>query len=490
MELKEIKHINQNIFNLDRDLAREKKSLFIASLIIAYKLNNNFVDSIDFTKENSLDQIIELIVNNLNAVPLQSNTKESIVNALNTITGANTLLDKNKKEFHEFINNFITDISTIESEPLFFEKLYMEVDKKAKGKNTGIVLTPDFIANLMIDLAKLDYKKDVVLDPCSGTGIFSKLSYFKMKNDLEADKNNLTKKEYAAYQTRLQNSIIANDISAKMITICFANFLLYGLNTELLYCENIHDLKIENIQPTKALLNPPYENQFKPISIIEKATNLVNNKVVTILPAGKFGQNKDAFYNILKKATYETNIKMQDDLFKDSGTSASTSILVFNANKPHNKEDNIYYYDFTDTGYVYLKDSGLVDKSHTFEDKKANLLNRVYNHTIKESGFKRTWGNFYEVDNESELIAHVDPIKVKTDKEEADITWENMKIKKMLKEKEELVESCDNNYVDESGEFENYIISMLREMNRESGEVDIECPICGYVNTININNIK
>lgn len=490
MELKEIKRINQNIFYLDRDLAREKKALFIASLIIAYKLNNNFVDSIDFTKENSLDQIIDLIVNNLNAVPLQSNTKESIVNALNTITGANTLLDKNKEEFKEFINNFITDISTIESEPLFFEKLFMEVDKKAKGKNKGVVLTPDFVASLMIDLANLDYKKDIVLDPCSGTGIFSKLSYFKMKNDLEADKDNLTKKEYAAYQTRLQNSIIANDISSKMLTLCFANFLLLGLNTNNLYCENIHDLKIENIQPTKALLNPPYENQFKPISIIEKTTSLVNNKVITILPAGKFGQNKDTFYKVLCNATLETNIKMQDDLFKDSGTTVGTSIIVFNANKPHDKEDKIYYYDFTDTGYVYLKDSGLVDKNNTYEDKKANLLNRVYNHTIKESGFKRTWSNFYEVDNESELITHIDPIKVKTDKEEADISWENMQIKKMLKEKEELVESCDNNYIDESGEFENYIIGMLREMNKESGEVDIECPICGFVNTININDLK
>ena len=463
MELKEIKRINQNIFYLDRDLAREKKVIFIASLIIAYKLNNNFVDLIDFKKENSLDQIIDLIVNNINSVKLQPNTKESILNALNTIIGANTLLDKNKEEFHEFINNFITDISSIESEPLFFEKLYMEVDKRAKGKNTGIVLTPSFIADLMVDLAILDYKKDIVLDPCSGTGIFSKLSYFKMKNDLEADKNNLTKKEYATYQLRLKNSIVANDISAKMITICFANFLLYGLNTELLYCENIHNLYFDTIQPTKTLLNPPYENIFKPIDIVGQAAQLTNNKLVTILPTNKFGQNKDSFYKILTKSTLETVIKTQDDLFKDSGTSVSASIIVFNTNKPHNKKDKIYYYDFTDTGYVYLKDSGLVDKNNTYEQKKYELLNRVYSHTIKESGFVRTWTNFYEVDKDSEIITYIDPIKVKTNKEEADISWENITIKKMLKEKEKLVESVNNEFIDEDGEFEKYIISVIRE---------------------------
>ena len=96
MELMEIKRLNQNIFNLDRDLIREKKSLFIASLIIAYKLNNNFVDSIDFTKENSLDQIIDLIVNNLNKLILQPNTNESIINELNTTTDTYTLFHKNK----------------------------------------------------------------------------------------------------------------------------------------------------------------------------------------------------------------------------------------------------------------------------------------------------------------------------------------------------------------------------------------------------------
>ncbi|KWU02765.1 hypothetical protein AEL96_12265, partial [Lactobacillus crispatus] len=64
-------------------------------------------------------------------------------------------------------------------------------DKKANANDKGIVLPPIFAAQLMVELANIDYKKDVVIDLCSGTGLFSLLSYSKMLNDLNKDyKNN------------------------------------------------------------------------------------------------------------------------------------------------------------------------------------------------------------------------------------------------------------------------------------------------------------
>ena len=51
-----------------------------------------------------------------------------------------------------------------------------------------------------------------------------------------------------------------------MATLCLANFLLKSLNHSLLFSEDVLDLQKSNfkvddvrIQPTKAILNPPYE---------------------------------------------------------------------------------------------------------------------------------------------------------------------------------------------------------------------------------------
>ena len=190
-----------------------------------------------------------------------------------------------------------------------------------------------------------------------------------------------------------------------------------------------------------------------------------DSKVVVIIPSQKFGMKKDVFARILNISTLELVIRMQDNLFIDSNTAQSASILVFNANKNHNKNDVIKYYNFTDTGYVYLKDSGLVDKDNTYEDKKRNLLERINSKTIKPNSneFVRSWTNFYEINKELELETKIDPLKVKTNKQEADITIENISIKKMLIEKQNLMDSVDNNFKDLDGSFEKYIIDILSE---------------------------
>lgn len=487
MELKDIKNINQAIYRLDTEITRNSKVIFMACLIICYKLNKDFqnvsklTSLIDFVDElkRPIDQLVELAKHEIEKEPLQPKTKKAIFDSLNTITGANTKVDYNRNEFRRFIEKFITDyIPFIDPTDLFLENLYMEIDKKAKGKDFGIVLTPIFAADLMEDLAELDYMQDVVLDICCGTGLFSILAHSKMMANLENDyvENKITKAQYEEYKARLYNSIIANDIDSKMITLCFANFLLNGLNVALIYNEDVHKLEKsffkvdgETIQATKAILNPPYEDTYKPIEIINKCIALVKNtdfvsKVVAILPPQKFGQKKNDFANILNSATLETVIKMQGDLFTDSGTGVSTSILVFNANKHHDKNDNIHYYDFTNTGYVYLKDSGLVDKNGIYADKKAKLLEKVRNRSVNaNSDFVRTWTNFYEVNRELEIVTQIDPDKVRVSKEEADITLENITIKKMLKEKEELVKSVNNEFIDSDGSFEQYIINILSE---------------------------
>ena len=494
MELKKIKNINNRIYELDINISRSSKVIFIAALIFCLTGDKDFQDGnkltsiINFASEEiqPIDQIIELAKKNIKKLNLIPKTEDAIINSLKTISGVNTGIDIKKEEFKNFVQDFVTDIyPVIKSEDLFLETLYMEIDSRATSKDKGIVLTPIFAAELMVELAEINYKEDVIADLCSGTGLFSLLAYSKMLSAMDSDlgKSLITHSEYNDYKNRLFNSIIANDNEPKMVTLCLANFLLKSrLNPHLLFYEDV--LKLEKssfkikknndelkIKPTKAILNPPYEDKCKPLEVIEKNISLVKednskgHKVVVLIPPQKFGQKKETFSKILNKATLESVIKMQDDLFADSSSSPSTSIFVFNVDKPHSKDDVIKYYNFTDTGYIYLKDSGLVDKNNTYNLKKQQLLDRMNTkiYDTKDKKFIRTWINFYEIDKELETEIKIEPNKIKVDKEEADITLENVTIKRMLKEKENLIKKVDNNFKDQDGLFEKYIINILSE---------------------------
>lgn len=89
------------------------------------------------------------------------------------------------------------------------------------------------------------------------------------------------------------------------------------------------------------------------------------------------------------------------------------------------------------------------------------MKNSATQTTVSE--FKREWTNFYEVNKELEISTSIDPNRIKTSKEEADITLENITIKKMLKEKEALIDSVENSFKDIDGSFEKYIIDILSE---------------------------
>lgn len=484
MELTKIKNLNQKIYLLDTEITRNAKMMFIATLIFVSK-NNDFWDVsklttlVNFnTSDNPVDDLILLAKKEVDKLPLLEKTKNSVYTSLSIISGVNTKLNNDRVKLQEFVKDFIINYlpELKNDESLFLETLYMEVDKKAKGANEGITLTPDFAARLMVDLVELDYKKDVVADLSSGTGLFSLLSYSLMINDLNKDRRDkvITEEEFRKYSKRLADSVVANDWDERMVTLTLANFIIKGLNTNLLYNENVFEITTSmlNVGLSKGILNPPYEDQYKPLEMILQNIKLIksnksinNKKLVVIIPPQKFGQKRAIFKQILDYSTLQSVIKMQDDLFTDSGQTPSTSIFVFDLEKNHKANDVIGYYDFTNSGYVYLKDSGMVDKDHTHFNLKKDLLERINNKETQSlhTNFVRSWDNFYEVNKELETKATINPNIIASDKEEADITLENITIKKMLEEKKTLINQANNSYLDKDKKLEKYIIDILSE---------------------------
>ena len=489
MTLNDIKTINQDIYTLDIEITRNAKTIFIAALIFC-SLNEDFrnpakmTSVINFaTSQNPISDIVDLAKKEIKKLKLQSVTYDAVCDSLDIIYGVSTKLYKDRVKLQAFVYDFIMNKlpSLAQSDYLFFETLYMEIDKKAKNSDKGITLTPYFAAKLMVELCDLDFKKDIVADLASGTGLFSLLAYSEMNAQIEKAKasKEISQDEYLEYKGKLLNSIVANDYEAKMVTLTLANFILKNLNTELIYKYDVLNVKKTDffyadgnesvtLYPTKAILNPPYEDTYKPTEIILKTIELIKGnsdqgKVVVIIPPQKLGQKRDVFHKILNLARLDVIIKMQDDLFSESGQSPATSIFVFDLKREHKKTDVIRYFNFTDSGYVFLKDSGIVDKNHTHQSKKAHLLERISSTDEYVSPFVRGWTNFYDVSGDPELYSKIDPNLVKINKEEADVTFENATIKKMLSEKKKLITDAGGIYTDQDGKFEDYIIDILSE---------------------------
>ena len=109
MELKDIKNINQRIYELDVNINRSSKVIFIATLLFCLTKNKDFQNAdkltslIDFTSEKTkpIDQLIKLATTVIQSLNLDKNTENAVKNSLNTIKGVNTGLDKDRSKFRE-----------------------------------------------------------------------------------------------------------------------------------------------------------------------------------------------------------------------------------------------------------------------------------------------------------------------------------------------------------------------------------------------------
>lgn len=436
-----------------------------------------------------IQALIKISTDHLTSQGIEGNFLTQIINTWNSLSTKVSLNRKSDEsqdsiDLIELIDIYNREIISHvrQADQDFLGKLFAEISGKGANTKDGIVLTPGFIANVMVDLLDLDYKTDVVFDGASGSGALLINSYIKMRDDIYKDHQNgvISNEERTLYLNRLNSSVYANDIDAQMALLTLCNFSLFSVdihNVKLGDFFNIDKNYIDNSSINKGILNPPYEYDSAKFTehLISRIANSdvdkKNKRVVVICPPQAFGKltspsKKEApyFKTILDKSTLEYVIKVQDNAFVESGVSVGTSIFSFNLSKPHGKDDYVVYYDFSDSGYVYLKDSGLVNKGDTFLDKKELMLGTIKEvHDMTEDVSDRGWNNFFEVPEVKNFRVKLDLEGIiNRDKQAADITRENQLIKKMLLEKQELIDSVGNK-IPRTDELENYLIDILSE---------------------------
>ncbi len=259
-------------------------------------------------------------------------------------------------------------------------RFYVEfIRYAASEQKSGLVLTPAHITELFCDLAELRIK-DIVYDPCCGTGGFlvaAMQRMFKMAGGDKKLRKRIRKKQLCGCELR-----------PDMFTYACSSMRFRGDGKSNLYngsCFNNAQIIAENHKPTVAFLNPPYDvGNARQMEFVEHALKVLDDKadgrVVAIVQFScAIKDEKDlkaVKQRILAKHHLKAVLSMPDDLFYPVGV--VTCIMVFEANKP-NKGRKTWFGYFKDDGFEKRKHLGRIDARNNYSKIKDRWLEAYRN---------------------------------------------------------------------------------------------------------------
>lgn len=317
------------IHNYIRDytkISNEDKGFFIACILISFKKEsfNKIIENYnskeylyDIIKQTLIDFEIDFTI--FEFLRKDENNKHflNIINLVKSIYVKNPSIDLLNMFYSEFVKYNNTD-----------------------SKSLGIVLTPDHIVKLMIELLDIN-TNDVFLDLCCGTGSLS----------LDAIKKN-------------PKYIINCEYQNKLYTLMKCNMILRDINltTNLLIKGDCFNQKFK---ATKSAINPPYGmKDKKELDFVIKQLESIDKDglICAIIPCSNFSNNEKR--NILfKKSTIIKIIICNNNLFYPTA-SIKTCIVLIKNTPPISLSYEILLDNYEDDGFIIKKCTGRIKTSN------------------------------------------------------------------------------------------------------------------------------
>lgn len=243
----------------------------------------------------------------------------------------------------------------------FTGKLFNVLNRWVKipdNKKNDVVLTPRYICEFMVKLAKVN-RDSYVWDYAMGTGGFLISAMKEMLRDCENIKSESERKAKELkikaeqllgleilpdiYVLAVLNMILMNDGSANVINK--DSLLEYNGDYEQ------GNLKGEPFPANVFLLNPPYSEKGKGFIFVEKALLQMSKGRAAILIQENAGSGNGLPYtkNVLQKNRLVASIHMSDIFRGKAGV--QTAIYVFDVGEAHNQDDVVTFIDFSNDGY-------------------------------------------------------------------------------------------------------------------------------------------
>lgn len=377
--------LNNDIYQNEKGLGENDRVYLVAASIIAtlgiidennpnrYKITPLEKDELKSLQEEGSrdgDIILRKIKNFLNEKSIPQDKKDLIVRSLqNTLATDNiNKIEKGKTEsqLKRVFAKVVDDLGIYYKIGLttdFTGKLFNEMYSWlgfTQDKLNDVVLTPSYVATLLVKLARVN-KDSYVWDFATGSAGLLVAAMNEMLNDAK-DKikspDGLAKKSAEIKASQL----LGLEILPQIYMLAVLNMIMMGDgSSNILNKNSLSDFNgkygfgnIDEDFPADAfVLNPPYSAEGNGMIFVEKALSMMKKGYAAIIIQGSAGSGMADEFNrkILEKNTLLASIKMPIDLFIGK-SSVQTYIYVFRVGEAHQKDETVRFIDFSDDGYT------------------------------------------------------------------------------------------------------------------------------------------
>lgn len=368
--------LNNDIYQNEKGLTENDRVYLVASSIIATlgipgkvrPLEKEDLKSSVEQGDTDGDVIIRKIKSFLKEKQLPENKRDLIVRSLqNTLTSDNmNKVTNGETRLKRVFNKIVDDLGIYYKIGLttdFTGKLFNEMYGWlgfSQDKLNDVVLTPSYVATLLVKLARVN-RDSYVWDFATGSGGLLVAAMHEMLNDAKEHYHSpaeLTNKEAHIKAQQL----LGIEVLPSVYMLAILNMILMGDG-----CSNIlnkdslteFDGKYgfgktgEDFPADAFVLNPPYSAKGNGMIFVEKALSQMKKGYAAIIIQNSAGSGKAAEFNkrILKKNTLLASIKMPLDLFIGK-SNVQTNIYVFRVAEAHKQDDIVKFIDFSNDGYT------------------------------------------------------------------------------------------------------------------------------------------
>jgi N-6 DNA Methylase/VRR-NUC domain len=436
--------LNNDIYQNEKGLGENDRVYLVAASIIATigipgkvkPLEKSDLSSSIEEGYTDGDIIIKKIESFLNHKALPANKKSLIIRTLkNTLITDNiNKVSNGESQLKRIFTKIVDDLGIYYKIGLttdFTGKLFNEMYGWlgfSQDKLNDVVLTPSYVATLLVKLARVN-KDSYVWDFATGS---AGLLVAAMNEMLIDAKNSIDSPEkFRAKEASIKaEQLLGLELLSSVYMLAILNMILMGDgSSNILNKNSLTDFdgkygfgKTDKVFPANAfVLNPPYSAQGNGMIFVEKALTMMNSGYAAIIIQGSAGSGKakDINKKILKKNTLVASVKMPIDLFIGK-SSVQTYIYVFKVGEAHHRDEIVKFIDFTHDGYTRtnrkkasnnLKDTDRAKERYQelvdlvrLGKKKLNILteSEYFENTINpESG--ADWNQLIPVDTKPTL---------------------------------------------------------------------------------------
>ncbi len=377
------KQINESLINLNNDIYQNEKGLsesdrvyLVAATIISTigvpgkvaPLEKSNLLSLDEEGNRDGDIVLRKIRAFLSEKNIPESKRELIIRTLqNTLTTENiNKVENGETQLKRVFCKILDDLGIYYKIGLntdFTGKLFNEMYSWlgfTQDKLNDVVLTPSYVATLLVKLARVN-RNSYVWDFATGSaGLL-----VAAMNEMIADaKNNITSSEQLAMKIVeiKANQLLGLEILPSIYMLAVLNMILMGdgssniMNKDSLLefngCYGYGDS--DRAFPADAfVLNPPYSADGKGMVFVEKALSMMQKGYAAIIihSAAGAGKAKEINKRILQNNTLLASIKMPNDLFVGK-SKVLTNVYVFRVGEAHQNDDIVKFIDFSIDGYT------------------------------------------------------------------------------------------------------------------------------------------